>query len=105
MKSINKIIKDYIRDNGLKQKDIAKKVGIESDSSFSQMLKNNSLNSDLILKISIECNYDFFAEMSRDLRKEHKHLKSIANTVNSDNSELENALVDVLVKRFPKVFK
>lgn len=104
MKPINEIIKDYFRDNGLKQNVIAANIGINSDSSFSQMLKNNNLNSDLIHKISVECQYDFFAEMSRELRKENKNIKSIAKKDN-DSSAFEDVVVDIIKKRFPNVLR
>lgn len=104
MKSINDIIKDYFYENGIKQNSIADKLGIKSYSSFSQMLKNNSLNSELIYKISLACNYDFFAELSKEMRKEHKEIKSSLNK-ETNTSEFEDAMIEVLKKRFPNIFK
>jgi predicted transcriptional regulator len=100
--NVSEIIKRHIRENGLKQKKIALLVG-ESESNFSQKLKTKDLNTDFICKISIACGYDFFAEISREFRKENKNIKSIASK--KENSELEEAIIDVFVKRFPNILK
>lgn len=50
-------IKDIINDKGLKQKWVASKIGIPSNT-FSYKLSNNTFSADDILKIGIVLNID-----------------------------------------------
>lgn len=81
-KAITDIVKQYLRDHGISQSKLAKELNVLPQS-LGQTLKANSINSDLLMRISIILKYDFFKEMSAVLRLKMTDVSG-ANAMNAD---------------------
>ncbi len=68
-KSITAILKSHLKEYGMSQARLAEKLG-QTPQNFSQLLKNNSLNSDLLMRISKILKRDLFSDLSGMLREE-----------------------------------
>ncbi len=102
--SITKIISEYLEKKGVSQTALGEKMGKNRQYINGLLTKNKDLNSHIIKSISIALEYDFFAELSKELRKEHKEIKSSLNK-ETNTSEFEDAMIEVLKKRFPNIFR
>lgn len=95
---IIEIITQYINKKGLKQTDLGRKMGKSRQFVNGLLTKNKDLNSVHIKEISMALEYDFFAELSKELPKE------IRQTTNKDGI-VDTAIIDLIKEKYPNSFK
>lgn len=66
MKTLNQIIKDFLYENGIKQSELARKIG-DSHQNFSQKLRLTDLTITFVAQICIALHHDFFADYANEI--------------------------------------
>lgn len=93
-KTPNQIVKEYLARNNLKQNFLSKQLNT-TQGNLSKMLANKDLYVATLYEFSLALNFDFFAEMSKQLPPDIRN-KSKNETVKL--SELETAVIDLVKK-------
>ena len=98
--SISAIISDYLKKKGITQQALAEKLGVERQYVNQKLKRKNDLNTDIIMRISIALEHDFFYDLSKQLPKEIRRIPDVANI-----SIVDTAILDLLKEKYPNVFK
>jgi transcriptional regulator with XRE-family HTH domain len=96
-KSVSQIIVEYLERKGITKTKLGEMIG-ESRQNITKKLSKNDMDLNLVYKISIALEYDFLAEVSKQLPA---HIRT--QTVYKQDTELELALKKFIENNYPKV--
>lgn len=100
--NVGLIIKEKITKKDSNQSKVAKVLG-KTSQTLNQQLSKNHTDTDLIVNISKTIKHNIFYDLALELEKEDG-LK-IPRIVIENDSEINKAIIELIKKEFPNIFK
>lgn len=72
---VSRIIKDYLRNKGTTITHLASLLNESKQNLSTKLNRNKTLDTSFIYRISEKMEHDFFYDLSKELRKDHKQIK------------------------------
>ncbi|MCB9033522.1 MAG: hypothetical protein H6553_06780 [Chitinophagales bacterium] len=101
--NVPEVLRSFLLKKGIKQSDVAEEMRYKNSQNLSIKLNSNKkrISTEVIEKMSIATNINMF----KVLAIEFENLTGIREpkTKNANSSQLEKALMDFIIERFPNV--
>lgn len=100
--SLQEFIKNYLKENDIKQSAIAKKIGV-SDRNISDWLgKNETIDAFNLAKICEACNYNFFQHLFyvKEINNKIQKKAKVSIIIEVDNEYMERQVLETVLDKF-----